>query len=199
MTDEPPPDVNERVTAEWVEETTPFERVKEVLLSTTAPQYAGEIAERARVSEPSARKHLQSLATTGVAAATDTGRGTRFKRSPETVATQRIREIHESVGREELIEGIRALKGGIADYEDRYDVTDPDALAVELDASDDGWAAIADWRAMEADLKLAQAALSLYDFDPDDDGTASADEGGSSTDDSSRGSFATGDGDGLSV
>jgi len=80
-----------------VAETTPFERVKEVLLSTTTLQYAGEIAERARVSEPSARKHLMTLADAGLAETESTGRGTRFKRSRETIALQRIRDIHSEL------------------------------------------------------------------------------------------------------
>lgn len=55
-------DVNEAVTEEWVAETTPFDRVKEVLLATTSYHYARSIAEQAHVSEPSARKHLNTLA-----------------------------------------------------------------------------------------------------------------------------------------
>lgn len=193
-------DVNEAVVGEWTEETTPFERVEEVVLSTTEYQYAGEIAGRARVSEPSARKHLHTLAGTGIATTEETDRGTRFKRSAETVALQRIREIHASMTREELVEGIRDTKRRIADYEDRHDATDPDELALSLDADDDGWADIADWRGLEEDLKLAQAALSLYDFDPDDERRQSAEDGGGSGGgEPTRGAFGGDDGDGLSV
>lgn len=187
-------DINEAVVEEWIEETTPFDRVREVLASTTTPQYAGEIADRARVSEPSARKHLRTLAESGIATTRDTDRGTQFKRSRETVAMQRIRELHETLGRDDLVEGIRDLKDRIAEHREEYDVTDPDDLALELEADDEGWAAIAEWRSLEEDLKLAQAALSLYDFDPDDTGSERSDSGDGST----RGSFA-GTGDGLSA
>lgn len=185
-------DVNEAVVEEWVAETTPFERVKEVLLSTTTLQYAGEIAERARVSEPSARKHLTTLADAGIAETESTGRGTRFKRSRETIAIQRIRDIHSELSRGELVSGIEDLKSRIRSYQEEYDATDPDDLALELEPDDD-WTVVSEWRALETDLDVAQAALSLYDFDPD-----AAGRGGSATGDSSEGAFAE-DSDGLSA
>ncbi|MCU4741324.1 ArsR family transcriptional regulator [Halobacteria archaeon AArc-m2/3/4] len=184
-------DVNEAVLEEWKAETTPFERVKEVLLVTTSFQYAKSVAERARVSEPSARKHLNALVDAGFAEADDTGQGTMYKRSRETIAMRRIRELHSELTKDELVEGIRDLKGKIKTYHEKYDVTNPDDLAIELDADDGtGWAALSRWRALEENLKLAQAALSLYDFDPDrehDDAIRS--------DGTSRGAFAIETGD----
>lgn len=174
--DRPPGDVNEAVVEEWKSETTPFERVREVLRTTTSFQYAGTIAERARVSEPSARKHLKTLADAGLADTDRTGQGTRFKRSRESVAMARIGELHSELSRDELVSGIRDLKSRIRSYRDRYDVTDPDDLALELDPGDDGWAVIPEWRALEADLDLAQAALALYDFDPDEPEDAGAED-----------------------
>ena len=196
MTDDAPweGDVNEAVLEEWTDETTPFDRVKEVLLSTTSPQYAGEIADRARVSEPSARKHLQTLAEAGLAERDDIGRGTRYKRSRETVAMGRIRELHAELTKAELVEGIRDLKSQLESFREEYDATDPDDLALELEADDgEGWNAISRWRALEENLKIAQAALSLYDFDPD----AERGDDASRADDSesSRGAFAGEPGD----
>jgi DNA-binding transcriptional ArsR family regulator len=162
-------DVNEVVIEEWKAETSPFERVREVLLTVTTFQYAGAIAEQAAVSESTARKHLSILAESGFAETETTGQGTRFKRSRETIAMQRIKELHTELSRDELVSGIHDLKSQIQSYQDQYDVTDPDELAVALEPDAEGWGAISDWRAVEADLKLAQAALSLYDFDPDVD------------------------------
>jgi len=160
-------DINDAVVEEWTAETTPFQRVREVLVATTAYQYAGEIADRAHVSEPSARKHLSTLAESGFAATEATGQGTRFKRSAESMAMQRIRDIHTALSRAELVDGIQDLKTRIQSYHDDYDVTGPDALALELGPDDDGWGDIAQWRALEETLDVAQAALALYDFDPD--------------------------------
>ena len=187
-------DVNDAVLEEWKAETTPFERVKEVLSATTTYQYATSIADRARVSEPSARKHLETLADAGLAETDATGRGTRYKRSRETVAMKRIRELHESLTKDELVEGIRELKSEIEATRAEYEATNPDELALELDADDgDGWAAISRWRALEENLQLAQAALSLYDFDPDRD--RGGESAGSDGSDSSRGAFAGTPGD----
>jgi len=171
-------DINEAVIEEWKAETSPFERVREVLLTVTTFQYAGAIAEQAVVSESTARKHLTVLAESGFAATDTSGQGTRFKRSRETIAMQRLKELHSNCSRDELIAGIRDLKTQIQAYQDDYNVTDPDELAVDLAADDDGWEAISDWQALEDDRKLAQAALSLYDFDPDVDERGSEDARG---------------------
>ena len=174
-------DINEAVIEEWQAETTPFERVREVLLTVTTFEYAGAIAEQAAVSESTARKHLTVLADGGFADTDTSGQGTRFKRSRETIAMQRIKQLHTDCSRDELIAGIRELKERIQSYQDEYDVTDPDELAVKLDAADD-WEAISDWQALEDDRKLAQAALSLYDFDPDVDERGSEDASGALAD-----------------
>lgn len=184
-------DVNEVVVEEWKAETSPFERVREVLLTVTTFQYAGAIAEQAAVSESTARKHLTILAEGGFAETETNGQGTRFKRSRETIAMQRIKELHTELSRDELVSGIRDLKSQVKSYQDQYDVTDPDDLAVTLGPDADGWEAISDWRAVAEDLKVAQAALSLYDFDPDVDDSRSDSTGTTS------GAFA--DGTGLSV
>lgn len=177
-------DVNEAVVEEWIEETTPFERVREVLHSTTESQYAKDLAVRARVSEPTARKHLGILASTGVAETVDTGRGTRYKRSRQMVAIERISDLHAQLSRAELASGIEDLRKRIRRYRDEYDATDPDDLAVQLESDDSGaWAAVTEWRAIEKDLRIAQAALALYDFDPDG-------SGGDGMSDGSRGAFA---------
>jgi len=175
-------DINEAVIEEWKAETSPFERVREVLLTVTTFQYAGAIAEQAVVSESTARKHLTVLAESGFAATDTSGQGTRFKRSRETIAMQRLKELHSNCSRDELIAGIRDLKTQIQAYQDDYNVTDPDELAVDLAADDDGWEAISDWQALEDDRKLAQAALLLYDFDPDVDERGSEDARGALAD-----------------
>lgn len=187
--DDPPweGDVNEAVVEEWKAETTPFARVREVLLSTTEPQYAGELADRARVSEPTARKHLQVLADAGLAETVDTSRGTRYKRSRQTVAMRRISELHRQLSREELATGIKDLRADIRTYQDEYDATDPDDLALRIESDDaDAWTAVADWRALERNLDVAQAALALYDFDPD----SGSDGGQTRPDNGTRGALA---------
>jgi Arc/MetJ family transcription regulator len=49
-------DLNERVKADWKDDTTLFERVYEIIEQTHERKSAAEIAERALVSEPTARR-----------------------------------------------------------------------------------------------------------------------------------------------
>ncbi|WP_276299891.1 DUF7342 family protein [Halorussus lipolyticus] len=170
-------DVNEAAVEEWVEETTPFERVKDVLDTTTDPQFAKEIAERARISEPTARKHLSTFAEVGRAEAIPAEQGTQYKRSAQSVAMSRIAAIHREYSRQELIDAIKRLREQIDSLRDEYGANDPDDLAYELDSGDEGWQAVTRWRTLEENLDVAKAALSLYDFDPDDGAASQAKAG----------------------
>lgn len=165
-------DVNEAVLEEWKAETTPFERVQEVIQSTSTPQYASEIGERANVSEPTARTHLQRLVQTGHAEPVETSKGTKYRRSRQLIAMDRIVDLHRELSREELISGIERLRTEIGEFQDRFDAIDPDDLAIQIEDGDaeDAWSAVSEWRSLEENLDIAKAALALYDFNPDGDG-----------------------------
>lgn len=165
-------DLNEAVVEEWTAETTPFERVQHVIRSTTTPQYASEIGERARVSEPTARTHLNRLVKAGHAEAVETNQGTQYKRSRQTIAMERIVDLHRELSRDELVAGIKRLRGEITDLQDRFDATDPDDLAIQIEdgEAESAWKAITEWRSLEENLNIAKAALALYEFDPDSEG-----------------------------
>lgn len=165
-------DINEAVLEEWKAETTPFERVQSVLKTTYRPQYARGIGERASVSEPTARKHLKRLRQTGHAEAVETSQGTQYKRSPQAIAIERIDDLHRELSREELVDGIKRLRERINDLQDRYDAVDPDDLVLQLEdgTAEDAWKAVTEWRSIEENLAIANAALALYDFDPDTEG-----------------------------
>ena len=90
-------DVNEQVKAEWKDDTTPFERVYEIVEQTHDGQSAAEIAERAFVSDPTARRHCKALVNTGSAEAEQDGRTTLYKRNSDRVLLSRIRELREEV------------------------------------------------------------------------------------------------------
>ena len=162
-------DINETVVQEWKAETTPFERVQEVLQSTYSPQYAREIGERARVSEPTTRKHLKRLAKTGFSEAVETNQGTKYKRSPQSIAIERIMELHRELPRKELVAEIKRLRERITDFQERYDAVDPDDLAIQIEdgSAEDAWNAVTEWRSTAENLDIAKAALALYDFDPE--------------------------------
>lgn len=192
----PEADVNDRAIEDWIEETTAFDRVTQTLDVTTDPQSAGEIADRAEVSEPTARKYLTSLADVGRVQSIETSAGRTYKRSPRSIAMRRISAIHREHTREEISDRIQALEAEIADLQETYDVTDVDALVTER-ADPDRWSDVARWRQIEDDLDVARAALQLYDYDPDTDAPAiRAGEGDveqGSAEEGDRGAFGLGD------
>lgn len=156
-------DLNEHVKAEWKADTTPFERVYEVVEQTHEGQSAAEIAERALVSEPTARQHCKSLVNTGFAETELDRRTTLYRRNSDRVLMSRIRELREDADRDELLDGIKRMKVEIRRYQDRYDVVSPEELAQELDADEtEGWNDLSAWKTTRQNLAVAQAALA-YD------------------------------------
>jgi DNA-binding transcriptional ArsR family regulator len=156
-------DVNEQVKAEWKAETTPFERVYEIVEQTHEGQSAAEIAERALVSEPTARRHCKALVNTGFAETEPDGQTTLYKRNSDRALMSRIRELRDEATRTELLDGIQEMKAEIRRYEDRYDVVSPEELAQQLDGDEtDGWDDLTAWRTTRQNLAVAHAALA-YD------------------------------------
>ncbi len=155
--------INERVKADWKEETTPFERVYEIVEQTHDGQSASEIADRAHVSEPTARRHCKTLVNTGFAEAEQDGQTTLYKRNSDRVLMSRIHELREEVDRPVLLDSIKEMKAKIRRYENRYDVVSPEELSQQLDADEtQGWDDLTAWRTTRQNLAVAQAALA-YD------------------------------------
>lgn len=163
MADDEWDDVNEHVRQEWKAETTPFERVYEIIEETHDGQSAAGIAERALVSEPTARRHCKALVNTGFAETEQDGQTTLYKRNRDRVLMARIRELRDEASRTELLDAVERMKAEIREYESRYDVLSPEELARDLDPEDaDGWADLADWKTTRENLAVAQATLA-YD------------------------------------
>lgn len=183
-------DVNEAVVEEWKAETTAFQRITSVVDATTEPAFASEIAERAEVSEPTARTHLKSLADVGRIEAIAAERGRKYKRSPSTLAMKRISGLHRRYSKAELQDGIEDLREKLRTLREEHGANDPDDLATTLEAGSDAWTDVSRWRSLEENLDVARAALSLYDFDPDDTGSAAARSEGGESDGRTRGGLA---------
>jgi DNA-binding transcriptional ArsR family regulator len=156
-------DINEHVQEQWRTETTPFERVYEVLETTREGKSAAAIAERALVSEPTARRHCNALVNTGFAATEQDGRTTLYKRDEDQVLLTRIHDLRERADREQLLDGIERTKADVRGYEDAHDAISPEELARELSGEDsDGWEDVTAWKTTCRNLAVVQAALA-YD------------------------------------
>jgi|GEM_PF-3540875 len=168
-------DVNEAAIEEWKENTTAFDRITSVIDTTSEPAFAKEVAERAAVAEPTARRHLKSLAEVGRVTAVSADGGTKYKRSPSTLAMRRIAGLHSHYSKEELQDAIVDLREKLAALRDEHGVSDADDLATELELGDDSWTDVSRMRDLEENLDIAKAALNLYDFDPDGSGPLTTD------------------------
>lgn len=157
-------DINEAVEEEWVEETTPFERVHEIIRRTYEPTPADAIAERARVSPTTARKHLRVLVDTGDVTTTQDGQRTCYHRSKTSIVTEHAQALLSERSPEEIASGIVDMKRSIRNWREEHGVDSPEELARELnvaDADSETGSVIMEWQTTRRNLALAQAALAI--------------------------------------
>lgn len=155
--------LNERAREEWIERTDGFERVRTTLETTTEPASASDIAERAAVSEKTARKYLQRMVDLGVAETEQDGRTTLYHRDAANQVFRRIDELLADHTRQELVDAIQQMREEVLDYRRAHGVDTAEELAVSLSSGDpDGaWHALSEWRTVERNLAIAQAALAV--------------------------------------
>ena len=159
-----PPDVNEAVVAEWVDDTTPFERIHAIVRRTYDPESAGSIAERARVSPTTARKHLRTLVDAGEVSTTQDGGTTLYRRSETAIVTEHAQTLLDERTPEEITSGIAEMKATIREWRREYDVESPEEFARTLniaDADSEHAAVLTEWRTTRRNLALAEAALAI--------------------------------------
>lgn len=157
-------DVNAVVVEEWVEETTPFERVYEIIRRTYDPESASRIADRARVSPTTARKHLRTLVDAGEVTTAQDGQTTRYRRSETAIVTEHAQSLLTERTPAEIASGIADMKAKIQGWRKEYGVDSPEEFARELDVADadsDHAATLTEWQTTRRNLALAQAALAI--------------------------------------
>lgn len=165
-------DINEEVEEEWKAETTPYERVREVVNRIYKAQSADEISEKARTTPKTARKHLEKLADEGVVI-TETGKNgaTIYRRSPESLVVEQAAEILDHVSTDELAERVAKMNGRITEFQAEYGVESPEELVVDQanqtlseDVSESGdidAEMLQEWKTTRRNLAFANAALSI--------------------------------------
>jgi len=164
-------DINEAVRTEWEAETTPAERVKDVIRHTYAPVTAGAVADEAQTTAKTARKHLETLAEDGFVTTTQGERGaTLYRRSDESLITERASRLLAEYSPEELAARVAELQEKLYQYRETYGVESPEELAVRLgsDALDDAdpdtrldRSVVTEWQTVRRNLAFANAAVSI--------------------------------------
>ncbi|WP_207590026.1 DUF7342 family protein [Halomontanus rarus] len=153
-------DVNETVTDEWVDETTTFQRVRSVMRTTYDGQTASDIADRARVSETTARKHLEDLTESGyVESASNTEGPTLYTRSTESLILEEASDILERVETGKLVQEINEMETELESYRDEFDVETPEQAALEGTIIDQQ--TLTAWQTTRRNLSFARTALAL--------------------------------------
>lgn len=176
MSESPEPtsfdDINEAVGEEWEAETTPYERVREVISLTYTPVSAGTVADRARTTPKTARKHLDILADEGFVA-TESGNsgGTYYHRSPLSLVFEQATDILSEMPIEELRERVAEMRESIGEFQSRYGVESPEALTVtrtnetlageKRDNDQREGEPIREWQTLRRNLAFANAALAI--------------------------------------
>ncbi len=175
MDEQPSPDsyddINEAVRAEWEVETTPAERVKDVIRHTYTPVAAGAVADGAQTTTKTARKHLETQAEDGFVTTTKGEHGaTLYRRSDESLITERANRLLTELSVEELAARVAEMQAKIHEYRNTYGVDSPEELAIRLgsDALENADAdtrvdqsAVTEWQTTRRNLAFATAAVSI--------------------------------------
>lgn len=191
MSDATPPekfaDVNEAVSENWVDDTTPYERVRTVIRTTYAAVSADTVAETARTTPKTARKHLENLAKEGyVTSEPGEHGGTQYRRSPESLVVEQAAEILEELSTDELVNRIGEMREHLDTFRSEYGTASPEALAVNRtnqalsgddEATDIDSAALQEWQTTRRNLAFANAALSIANAERFVDGDRSSSSG----------------------
>ncbi len=165
-------DINEAVGEKWESETTPYERVREVISRAYTPVSANAVAETARTSPKTARKHLNTLVDEGfVTPGSGENGGTNYRRSSESLVVEQAADILEHVSTDELVVRISDMREQISDLQAKYGVESPEELLVEqtnetLSEKNTGRKeldpeTIREWQTKRRNLAFANAALSI--------------------------------------
>jgi predicted ArsR family transcriptional regulator len=165
-------DVNQAVRDEWRAETTPYERIREVISRTYTPTDADTLADEACTSPKTARKHLNTLAGDGfVTTETGTNGATLYRRSAESLVVEQAGDILSQVSTEELRERIAEMREQLTDFQRQFGVESPEELTIDRtnELLDEGEQAreepddetIREWKTTRRNLAFANAALSI--------------------------------------
>lgn len=164
MTDE-----SDRGAERWIAATSAFDRVRSVAFALQQPRTAGEIAERAHVSEKTARGHLQRLVEMDVLLADDDGPTTYYP-DPAFVRYREVRTLAREHDRDELVDVVATLKGDVESWREEFGVETPDELRATVADADVPEAEVyerqriaEDWEYAEHRLELVREALAGYE------------------------------------
>lgn len=112
----------------WKRHTTPFERVRSVVLSLRKPRTVKHISDAAAVSTDTAEKHLSMLVETGTVVEYKETNPHLYEPDESHVRSDTVRDLLTNHDSAELVEIRDELRARVNSFRDDYDVDSPRGL-----------------------------------------------------------------------
>lgn len=149
----------------WQSGTDTFDRVYETVLGVTELTPYADIAEVADCSPNAAKKHLDRLVGMGIARGETGTEPARYARDGGYFEWQEAKRIAAELTVTEIIDRVKALEEKGAEYEDRFDATDPGSVSVfgreDHDEVHERMWEVSDWHRVRRDVRLYELAGQL--------------------------------------
>jgi DNA-binding transcriptional ArsR family regulator len=150
----------------WTDSTTARERVETIATTLSEPRTVNWVAEQAEVEWDTAKRHLESLAESGILTLTDDG---QYVPDPTRAYFDHLRDLILENERSELRAELEAIAERVDDWKQQYGVESPEeleaTLADELPADEvsDRRRVLRRWEQSQRSRDLIRKALALYD------------------------------------
>ena len=169
MTEFDPAPTSDDTQRRWQTGTDTFGRVYDVVLGVTSPTAYTEIAELADCSPNAAKKHLDRLTEMGIVRANSDSSPATYERNEGYLEWQDASRIASELSVETIIDRVEALEDQRADYEARFETTDPtDVNVFEHESHDtihERMTAVSEWQGVIRDIRLYELARQLSQND----------------------------------
>lgn len=162
----PSTDALEEEMASWEQTHDTRQRIKDVMVGVREPTPVSGIADRARCSTKTARKHLEELVEERIVSKVADPQGARYRRNDEYFAWRRAHRLSVEHAEPELLDQLDALEDEDRSYRERFDAESP--TDVEFPPEDAGheeihelWEALTAWETLRSDIERRREALRL--------------------------------------
>lgn len=150
----------------WVQTRDTRHRIKQVMAGIREPKPVSHIAERARCSSKTARKHLEELVDERIVSKTDDPQGARYRRNDEYFVWRRAHQLSVEHSEAELLDQLEDLKNREETHRNRFDAELPgNVVFPPEDASHDEihemWEALTSWETLRNDIQRYREALRM--------------------------------------
>ena len=152
----------------WAERTEDFDRVCSVATTLSQPRSVDWIADRALVSEATARSHLDRLVELHVLQENSHEDTSTYEPDPLYAWISTLRDLLDEHDQEGLHEVREELRMRVQEWQNEYDVSSPDRLLERITETGDAAEnqrveeAASDWTVVEYRLTIVEDAIEHY-------------------------------------